>query len=153
MYRICKIFDIQAAHLLSKHPGRCKYPHGHNYRIEVRLEADQLDDNDMVCDFQAVHACLEDILDRLDHGLAINTADPNYPHLKPTTDRLIEFANQDPTSEVLAKWIFQALQQRLHQGGAVTSKAGTTYTLNRHVRVAAVRVWETPTCWAQYSES
>ena len=66
MYRICKIFEIQAAHLLSKHPGKCKYPHGHSYRIEVVLESEQLDQNDMVCDFNALKICTEELLARLD---------------------------------------------------------------------------------------
>jgi len=152
MYRICKIFEIQAAHLLSKHPGKCRYPHGHSYRIEVTLQADQLDQNDMVCDFQAIKCCLEKLLEKLDHGVAVNSTDPNVKNIAATTDRLVRFENQDPTSEVLARWIFNGLQQRLASADKIQNTNGTTYTLNSRAKVKSVRIWETNTCWAEYRQ-
>lgn len=152
MYRICKIFEIQAAHLLSKHPGKCKYPHGHSYRIEVVLESEQLDQNDMVCDFSALKICTEELLARLDHGLALNSADPNLKNVAKATDRLLEFENQDPTSEVLARWIFQGLQDRLVHRPSVKNSDGSSFALNPAAKLKSVRIWETSTCWAQYSQ-
>ena len=52
-YRICKTFEIENGHMLSKHPDLCKFPHGHSRKVEIVLEADTLDHNEMVCDFKA----------------------------------------------------------------------------------------------------
>ena len=53
-FRICKTFEIESGHMLSKHGGKCRFPHGHSRRIEVVLVADQLNAADMVCDFKAL---------------------------------------------------------------------------------------------------
>ena len=53
-YRICKRFEVESGHMLSRHPARCKFPHGHTRTIEVVLEAGTLDANNMVCDFKAI---------------------------------------------------------------------------------------------------
>ena len=53
-YRICKTIDIENGHMLSKHPDKCQFPHGHTRKVEFVLEADELDRNDMVCDFKIV---------------------------------------------------------------------------------------------------
>ena len=42
-YRICKSFEIESGHMLSKHPGRCRFPHGHSRRVDVVLSAEDLD--------------------------------------------------------------------------------------------------------------
>ena len=38
-FRIGKSFVIESGHLLSKHPGKCRFPHGHSRRVEVVLAA------------------------------------------------------------------------------------------------------------------
>ena len=62
-FRICKTFEIESGHLLSKHPDKCRFPHGHSRTVEVVLAADQLDANDMVCDFQTVKSALTAFLE------------------------------------------------------------------------------------------
>ena len=47
-YRICKTIEIENGHMLSKHPDKCRFPHGHTRRVELVLEADDLDENGMV---------------------------------------------------------------------------------------------------------
>ncbi len=63
-YRICKTFEVESGHLLSKHPGKCRFPHGHSRRIEVVLAADTLDERDMVCDFKALKQLAADFVER-----------------------------------------------------------------------------------------
>ena len=38
-YRICKTIDIENGHMLSKHPDKCQFPHGHTRKVEFVLEA------------------------------------------------------------------------------------------------------------------
>lgn len=148
-YRIGKTFEIESGHLLSKHPEKCRFPHGHSRKVEVVLEADALDANDMVCDFKAIKRLLADFLDRWDHALAINTADPHFAALTQTYgERVIPFRDTDPTSEVMAKTIFDEFTARL---AAAVASPPATYAIHAHVRVASVRVTETSSSWAEYA--
>src|SRR6266700_8250218 len=107
-YRISKSFEIESGHILSKHPGKCRFPHGHSRRVEVVLAADTLDPNDMVCDFKAVKLALKTFLDSWDHALAINTDDPNFAFYQEKHGaRIIPFVKTDPTSEVMARTSFE----------------------------------------------
>lgn len=146
-YRIAKIFEIESGHLLSKHPEKCRFPHGHSRKVEVVLVADSLDANDMVCDFKAVKLALADFLSRWDHALAINTADPQFAYFqKAYGERIVPFPDRDPTTEVMAKAIFDELTRRLAQPGP----AGN-YAIGANVRVERIRVTETSSSWAEYS--
>jgi len=147
-YRISKSFEIESGHQLSKHPGKCRFPHGHSRRVDVVLAADTLDANDMVCDFKAVKRLLEDFLAQWDHALAINSADPQAASLREVYgERVIVFPNVDPTSEVMAKTLYDELTRRL---GAEAARTGD-YAIRRAVRVERVRVTETSSSWAEYS--
>jgi 6-pyruvoyltetrahydropterin/6-carboxytetrahydropterin synthase len=148
-YRISKSFEIESGHVLSKHPGKCRFPHGHSRRIKVVLAADSLDANDMVCDFKAVKLALKDFLDSWDHALALNTDDPNFAFYQEKHGaRIIPFVRTDPTSEVMAKTIFDEINRCL----ATTSRQGD-YAIPAGVRVERVRVTETSSSWAEYSDS
>lgn len=147
-FRICKTIDIENGHMLSKHPDKCQFPHGHTRKVEFVLEADDLDENEMVCDFKIVKEAVEDYLDTLDHALCMNTDDKAYPEFKERYgDRVIGFESQDPTTEVMAKVIFDTFNQKLHDYAA---KPERKYALRSDVRVIKVRVWETATSWAEF---
>lgn len=148
-YRIAKTLTFESGHLLSKHKGRCRFPHGHSRSVEVVLAADRLDANDMVCDFKAVKRVLEAFLDRWDHALCLNTADPGFEFLQRTYgERVVAFAGTDPTSEVMARTIFEALQRMLAEQ---SSRSDSEYPVPIGVRLERVRVSETATSWAEYS--
>ena len=71
-YRICKSFEIENGHMLSKHPDLCKFPHGHTRKVEFILESNELDKNEMVCDFKILQEAMADFLSTLDHALCMN---------------------------------------------------------------------------------
>ncbi len=148
-YRIAKTLTFESGHILSKHRGRCRFPHGHSRSVEVVLVADRLDANDMVCDFKAVKRALESFLDRWDHALCLNTADPGYALLKETYgERVVSFPDTDPTSEIMARTIFDTLQLTL---SAQKTEITAEYPIPPGVRLERVRVSETATSWAEYS--
>jgi 6-pyruvoyltetrahydropterin/6-carboxytetrahydropterin synthase len=147
-YRVCKSFEIENGHMLSKHPDKCRFPHGHTRRVECVLRADTLDGNEMVCDFKVVKELLRDFLDAYDHALCINTDDPQYAHFKAVYgERVIGFAHRDPTTEVLAQAVFEHLAERL---SAYVRGAQTSYPVRAGVTLERVRVWETSSSWAEY---
>lgn len=147
-YRICKSLEIENGHMLSKHPDKCRFPHGHTRRVEFVLEAAELDENEMVCDFKIIKDAVGEWLDTFDHAMCMNTADPAYAEFKQRYgERVIGFENQDPTTEVMARTIYD------HTAAALADYArrgGTRYPLGSGVRLARVRVWETTSSWAEY---
>jgi len=149
-FRICKSFEIENGHMLSKHPDKCKFPHGHSRKVEVVFEADSLDRSDMVCDFKAIKEIIGHYLDRFDHAMCMNTSDPQYAALREAYgEQIIGFENIDPTTEVLAEHFFREAKTALTT--AITS-ANTSYPVSKGVRLTSVRVWETSSSWAEFSE-
>lgn len=149
-FRIAKQFTVESGHLLTKHPGACRFPHGHSRTIEVVLAADTLDARDMVCDFKALKRILTATVECFDHSLALNTEDPQfdvfYMHYR---ERVVPFDGADPTSEMLAQRIFRAVQASLRQQAGL---AGVEFPVSEGVRIERVRVTETASSWAEYWE-
>jgi 6-pyruvoyltetrahydropterin/6-carboxytetrahydropterin synthase len=136
--------------MLSKHKDNCKYPHGHSRQVELILESDELDSNDMVCDFSVLKIALKGFLDSFDHAMCINTKDPMYKTFKKSYgNRVIGFNDTDPTTEVIAKMIFDKVQDSLNQ---YAKKKDQPYSLAKGVKLVRVRVWETSTGWAEYGK-
>ena len=113
-YRICKTIEIENGHMLARHPDKCRFPHGHSRKIEIVIEADDLDAGGMVCDFKIVKEAVGDYLETFDHALCVNTRDPMFETLKAAYgDRIIAFADTEPTTEVLAKTFFDEIARQL----------------------------------------
>jgi len=149
-YCICKTFEIESGHMLSKHPDLCKYPHGHSRTVEFVLEAAELDKNEMVCDFKALKDALGDYLQSFDHALCVNTKDKNFKKMKAAFGKqIIAFNQQDPTTEVMAHTIFLEAKKRL---AAYAANHRAKYPITRQVRLTRVRVWETSSSWAEFAE-
>ncbi len=150
MFRICKILEIENGHMLAHHPDACRFPHGHSRKVEITLEAEELDAHGMVCDFKIVKDAVGAFLDTFDHALCMNTEDSMFPTLKAAFgDRVIPFEKTEPTTEVLAKTFFETIAKGLED---YASRQDTRYRLRSAVRLASVRVWETSSSWAEYSQ-
>lgn len=134
--------------MLMKHPGRCKFPHGHSRRIDIVVSSETLDANDMVCDFKALKLAVSEAIDAYDHAMAMNSADPLLSTLQAQKARLVVYENEDPTTEVMARRIYEFVKEKV--GTSFTSKDGIRYTLAAGLVVERVRVGETSTSWAEY---
>jgi len=149
-YRVCKSFYVESGHMLSKHPGLCRFPHGHSRRIDVVLAADTLDAGEMVCDFKTLKLAVNAFIGRFDHAMAVNSNDPLLPQLKSVDRRIVVFDNADPTTELMARHIFDHLAAELASGNSYTDERGDAYRFPPGVRLERVRVSETQTSWAEY---
>ncbi len=149
-FRIAKTFEVEYGHRLSKHPEKCRFPHGHSLRIEVVVRGRQLDDHDMVCDYKALKMLVVGVVDRLDHAMALNSEDPELDGLAAVGERVLLFDDCDPTTEVLARWIYDQLVERLAANGAVQSSGGASYEIPEGLELERVRVWETRSSWGEY---
>ena len=95
---IFKIFHIEAAHRLPGVPPghKCARLHGHSFRVEIHVSGDIDPHTGWVMDFAEIKAIFEPIYARLDH------------HYLNDIEGL-----ENPTSERLASWIWQALKPSL----------------------------------------
>ena len=95
---IFKIFTIEAAHHLPNVPAghKCRRLHGHSFRIEVHVSGPVDEQAGWVLDFADVSAAFKPLFAQLDH------------HYLNEVEGL-----ENPTSENLAKWIWQRLKQEL----------------------------------------
>jgi 6-pyruvoyltetrahydropterin/6-carboxytetrahydropterin synthase len=154
VYRICKAFEVENGHMLSKHAERCRFPHGHTRRVEVVLEARELTASDMVVDFKALKAAAYDFIDQFDHAMCVNVADPLYDDLVAKfggpCGRVIAYEGADPTTEVMARQIFDHLRARLENAGQiVNAESSVAYDIPAGLRVRRLRLWETTSSWAE----
>ncbi len=120
VYRILKELSFAAGHSIRGHPGECRHPHGHNYRLRLHLVAAELDELGMVADFAEVKSMLETIVAPFDHRM-INEVPP--------------FTERNTTAELIAEFVFREAERRLK---------------GERVRVARVEVWENETSCAVF---
>ena len=149
-FRIAKTFEVEYGHRLSKHPEKCRFPHGHSLKIEVVARGCELDDHDMVCDYKVLKTIVKEIVGRLDHAMALNSADPQLEALSAIDERVLVFEDCDPTTEVLARWIFEQIVARLAADESVRTPSGASYPIPASLELERVRVWETSTSWGEY---
>lgn len=89
MFYVEKSFEIAGSHRLRlNYDSKCQNLHGHNWKIIVFCESEQLDDNGMVVDFTEIK---RKIHDKLDHK-----------HLNDVVDF-------NPTAENIAKWVVEQI--------------------------------------------
>jgi 6-pyruvoyltetrahydropterin/6-carboxytetrahydropterin synthase len=77
---------FSAAHFLPNHSGKCKYLHGHTWRVEVEITAapGQLDGKDMIVDFGDIKR----IIDEYDHDFLNKPQRGQEPIENPTAENL-----------------------------------------------------------------
>ncbi len=115
--------SFAAAHNLLNYCGQCENLHGHNWKIEVVIRGDTLDQSGMLLDFKILKEEVNAILDRLDH---------TYLNENPA------FAGRSPSSELIARHIFTTLEKGLDGRGVTVTKvvaweserAAAAYTRN-----------------------
>lgn len=96
--RLSRDFRFEAAHFLPRVPEdhKCRRMHGHSYQVRVTVEGEIDPAIGWLIDFAAVDAAVDPLVARLDHRV------------------LNEIEGLDnPTSEVLAVWLWRALEDRL----------------------------------------
>jgi 6-pyruvoyltetrahydropterin/6-carboxytetrahydropterin synthase len=98
MYTLTVESQFSAAHFLVDYPGACKRVHGHNWKVKATILSEDLDDMGMVIDLITLDELLAECLERFDHHV-LNEIEP--------------FDKLNPTSEQIARYVFDWLQERL----------------------------------------
>lgn len=103
MYKISVEMEFDYAHRLSHHKGKCRNIHGHRGTAIVTVEADDLSDDDLVIDFEAIKSSVGGWIDKhWDHALLLNSDDHFLPVIEQIGTRLYLFEGHDPTAEIMA---------------------------------------------------
>lgn len=90
--RVRRRFGFEAAHLLPRHPGKCRNLHGHAYELEVTVDLPVEPESGMAIDFSELKKIVRaEVIDRLDHGY-------------------VNDLMENPTAERMAVWIWGRLQ-------------------------------------------
>jgi 6-pyruvoyltetrahydropterin/6-carboxytetrahydropterin synthase len=98
-----RFHDISCGHRVSGHESKCKYLHGHNYRIHFVVAAPELDKIGRVMDFSVIKSKLCMWLeDNWDHKTLIWEKDPLLNDLLKITGESIVTTTFNPTAENMA---------------------------------------------------
>jgi 6-pyruvoyltetrahydropterin/6-carboxytetrahydropterin synthase len=134
MYLVTKRIEFCYGHRLLDYDGICKHPHGHNAVVEVDVRTDRLDARNMVADFSDIKRLVKGWIDReLDHKMILRHDDPLVAPLQALGEPVFTLES-NPTVERIAKLIYDMSR-------------------DNGLDVTAVRVWETPSSFAEYADS
>ncbi len=121
-YTLKVVSDFAAAHSLRGYPGDCRKLHGHNWKVEVEVEASELDELGMAIDFKKVKQATKKVTDELDHSYL---------------NEIAPFDTVNPTAENIAAHIYRRLGEEINEP---------------RVSVHAVTIWETERACVRYTE-
>lgn len=165
MIRATKEFTFDCAHMLSGHQGLCKNLHGHTYKVQVTITRNdaldvqpELNDDKlepaggMVLDFKHLKEICKEIFDSFDHAFIFNEnvlkmqdKDETNAERMIINDVLsnglkyVAFPGR-PTAENMAKYFYDQIQLKINQADE----------FGLPIQINSVRVWETPTSFAEY---
>ena len=91
MYELKTITQFGAAHQLRNYKGKCENLHGHNWKIEVYVKGENLDENGLLVDFKVIKDKTKEIIEELDHKFL---------------NELECFRDINPSSENIARYIY-----------------------------------------------
>jgi len=100
VYQVRVEAEFCAAHKISGQEDKCARLHGHNWKVEVIVSQERLDNLGMIIDFEELEILTKKVIAPLDHR------DLNELEL---------FLNSNPTAEVIAEYIYLELEKLLNK--------------------------------------
>jgi 6-pyruvoyltetrahydropterin/6-carboxytetrahydropterin synthase len=122
MFELMVETTFSAAHQLKGYMGKCERLHGHNWKVQVHVIAERLNEIDIAMDFHELKGLTDEVIYPLDHSVL---------------NEIFPFTETNPSSENIAKWIYDSLGKKID---------------NDNICVSAVTVWESETSSATYYE-
>ena len=122
MFELMVETTFSAAHQLKGYMGKCEHLHGHNWKVQVHVIAERLNEIDIALDFNEIRKITNEVIAPLDHSVL---------------NEVFPFTEKNPSSENIAKWIYDSMMKKID---------------NENVRVSAVTVWESEKSSATYYE-
>jgi 6-pyruvoyltetrahydropterin/6-carboxytetrahydropterin synthase len=133
MYTVVKKIGFCYGHRLLDYAGKCAHPHGHDAGVEIALASNQLNQAGMVVDFVEIKALLKKFIEEnLDHKMILRHDDVLTKTLQEMGEPVFVMKD-NPTAENIARLIFE-------------------YAKQSGLPVVSVKLWETPSSYAEYHE-
>jgi 6-pyruvoyltetrahydropterin/6-carboxytetrahydropterin synthase len=124
MFELKVITRFAAAHQLKMVAAKCENLHGHNWKIEICVAGESLNDAGVLIDFGELKTHVAEIMVKLDHSFLND----------------LEFFNHgNPSSENIALYIAESLQKKIRENNADGS-----------IKVTRVTAWESEDACATY---
>ena len=120
MFEVCVEYGFAAGHALRNYKGKCENIHGHNYRVQVRVAGEHLNEAGLLVDFSDLRKGIQLLVSGLDHQFL---------------NELAPFDTMNPSAENLAKYISDGMVSQIEGQG---------------LRLQSVTVWETDASSATY---
>jgi 6-pyruvoyltetrahydropterin/6-carboxytetrahydropterin synthase len=140
---ITRRLEFDSGHRIPNHDGQCRHLHGHRYAIEITLTGEAADhpgkaDDGMVLDFGDIKRLANQyVVEPWDHAFLVAKEDEKLvAFLSSLPNHKTVIMEHVPTVENLANAAFAILQP-------VFNKA-----FDGRLELSAVRLYETPNCWA-----
>jgi 6-pyruvoyltetrahydropterin/6-carboxytetrahydropterin synthase len=121
MFEVSVEQTFAAGHALRNYKGKCENVHGHNFKVQVVIEGEKLDEAGLLVDFIDVKSAMRTIIERLDH-VFLNDIEP--------------FTVKNPSAENIAEYFFTEMTRSL--------------STSVPIRVREVKIWETDIQSATY---
>ncbi len=122
MYELMVEAQFAAAHQLRGYKGKCENLHGHNWRVQVVVNVERLNEIGLGIDFNELKKITNDAISALDHSVL---------------NDIFPFTEINPSSENIAKWLYDSINKKM---------------IDKDVGVSSVTVWESETASATYYE-
>jgi 6-pyruvoyltetrahydropterin/6-carboxytetrahydropterin synthase len=122
MFELMVETTFSAAHQLRGYKGKCENFHGHNWKVQIHVAAEKLNEIDLGMDFHDLKRYTQEVVGSLDHAFL---------------NEIFPFTEKNPSSENIAKWIYDSLRKKVN---------------SEYVHLSAVTVWESDTASATYYE-
>lgn len=141
--KVTKEITFDVAHMLSYYEGKCANLHGHTYKLQVTLKGDVDNEARMVLDFNILKDVLDQsVMDVFDHAIIFSdpkfrneAEDGLYIWAKKYGKKYAVILNGKTTCEDMAPYIRELISENL---------------LSRQIKaVVSVKLWETPTSFAE----
>lgn len=137
--RYCtRIFEFDAGHRVVGHEGKCKYLHGHRYKLHAQFEAKDLDLVGRVIDFSTIKDRLGNwINENLDHTCILWSKDEKLGFMiESETGQKIYYINSNPTAENIANHILNDIIPNLFKD-------------LKEIVCKKITIFETPNCYVE----
>jgi 6-pyruvoyltetrahydropterin/6-carboxytetrahydropterin synthase len=122
MFEVAVEQTFAAGHALRNYKGACENVHGHNFRVQVIIEGERLDETGLLVDFLDVRDLMQTVIARFDHRFFNDI--PPFDVTNPSAENIAEYFHQQMTSGLAATPV--------------------------PVRIREVKVWETDIQSASY---
>ncbi len=142
MIEVTKIIEWDMGHRVPNHDNKCRFPHGHRYRLECTITGEPStlsgsSSEGMVYDFGSIKQVLmERIHDVLDHGFMAFSGDKiirTFAQQFPQETQVI-FVPFIPTAENITVWCYEQIKN----------------SFPPNLKITQIRLYETPNSWADF---